>query len=238
MLINSNIANLDLDAIRAEHESALNKMNQLTEEEKWLKERKPLFTGSEFSRLMGYEDKDEFPEGAKTYVTEKVLEIVTVQTEEKRQLNTPSVNHGKTTEVEAVIKFMEKYNVVVYNYGDNQKFIKLGEHIGCTPDGLIENDGGTETKCPDSKTHLYYLETLTAENFKKECKDYYWQIQGSMYITGRKYWYFISYDPRFKKEEKRLFVLKIERNDTDIKKLEKRLTEAIRSKTERLKAFE
>ena len=59
-----------------------------------------------------------------------------------------------------------------------------------------------------------------------------------MYVTGRKYWYFVSYDPRFIKLEKRLFVLRIERNEIDIKKLENRLTEAIRRKKERLKAFE
>jgi len=90
------------------------------------------------------------------------------------------------TKTDAVTKsLIGNFVVVVYNYGENQKFIKLGEHIGCTPDGLIESDGGTETKCPDSKTHLYYLENLTVENFKKECKDYYWQIQGSMYITNK-----------------------------------------------------
>lgn len=238
MLTKIKLEGVDLEKLRAEHESALSKMNQLTKEEIWLEERKELFTASDFSRLMGYEEKDEFPDGAITYVTEKVLEIVTIQNEEKKQLNTQSVNHGKNTEVEAMIEFMKKFDVVVYNYGDEQEFKKLGDHIGCTPDGLIGNDGGAETKCPDSKTHLDYLENLTLDNFKKSCKDYYWQIQGSMYITGRKYWYFISYDPRFKKEEKRLFVLKIQRNDFDIKKLEKRLTEAIRRKIQRLKAFE
>jgi hypothetical protein len=236
MLTKSSFLGIDLEELRAEHESALNKMGQLSEEEKWLQQRKSKFTASEFARLMGYEDKPEFPEGAITYVTEKVLEIVT--TGEKKQLSTKSTDWGGDTEIEAIEEFAKKYQVEVYNYGHNQKFIELGEHVGCTPDGLIGKDEGAETKCPDSKTHLYYLETLTLDNFKKECKDYYWQIQGSMYITNRKSWYFISYDPRFKKESKRLFVLRIERNDIDISKLQKRLTEAIKRKRERLKAFE
>ncbi|EMY3482139.1 YqaJ viral recombinase family protein [Flavobacterium psychrophilum] len=204
--------------------------------ESWLNQRKGNFTASEFVRLMGYEDKEVFPSGAITYVTEKVLEIVT--TGEKKQLTTASVEWGSDTEIEAVEKFMITHDVVVYDFGDNQKFIKLGEHIGCTPDGLIGNDQGIETKCPDSKTHLGYLETLTVESFKKDCTKYYWQIQGSMYVTGRKGWFFVSYDPRFKNEDKRLFVLKIERNEADIAKLEKRLTEAIKLKKERLKDFE
>ncbi|EKT4545549.1 YqaJ viral recombinase family protein [Flavobacterium psychrophilum] len=208
-----------------------------TEKEKtWLNQRKGNFTASEFVRLMGYEDKEAFPSGAITYVTEKVLEIVT--TGDSKQLSSGPIEWGKENENAAVEKFAKKYNLEVYNYGDNQKFIKLGEHIGCTPDGLIGNDQGIETKCPDSKTHLGYLETLTVESFKKDCTKYYWQIQGSMYVTGRKGWFFVSYDPRFKNEDKRLFVLKIERNEADIAKLEKRLTEAIKLKKERLKDFE
>jgi hypothetical protein len=232
----SSFQGIDLEELRAEHESALNKMNQQSKEDVWLEKRKVRFTVSEFVRLMGYEDSAVFPEGAITYVTEKVLEVVT--TGEKKQLNTASVNHGKETEVEAALEFMKKYNLVVCNYGDDQEFIELGEHVGATPDGLIGKDKGIETKCPDSKTHLLYLETLTVENFKKSCTKYYWQIQGSMYVTGRDSWYFVSYDPRFKNESKRLFVLEIHRNDTDIAKLEKRLTEAIKRKRERLKAFE
>ncbi|MGV3698293.1 lambda exonuclease family protein [Flavobacterium sp.] len=207
-----------------------------SKEDEWLEKRKGKFTASEFVRLMGYEDKETFPDGAITYVTEKVLEIVTIN--EKRQLSTDSVEWGKETEIEAVEKFSDKYGFEVDFFGNNQQYVELTEDVGCTPDGLIEKDFGVETKCPDSKTHLYYLENLTLENFKKECTKYYWQMQGSMYITGRKAWFFISYDPRFKKEEKRLFVLRIERNNIDIAKLEKRLTEAIKRKRERLKAFE
>jgi hypothetical protein len=209
---------------------------EIDKQEAWLNQRKSNFTASEFVRLMGYEDKDVFLDGAITYVTEKVLEIVT--TGDKKQLSTQSVDWGSETEIEAVEEFMKAYDVEVYNFGDDQQFIKLGEHVGCTPDGLIGKTKGIETKCPDSKTHLSYMETLTIESFKKDCTKYYWQIQGCMYVTGRKSWYFISYDPRFKNVAKRLFVLEIERNDIDISKLEKRLTEAIKRKKQRLKAFE
>ncbi|MBE8727950.1 lambda exonuclease family protein [Flavobacterium hungaricum] len=236
MLTKNSLAGIDLDELRAEHESALNKMNQKSKEEEWLELRKGKFTASEFVRLMGYEDKEGFPDGAITYVTEKVLEVVT--TNENKQLATKSVEHGKDTEIEAVEKFMQQFGIEVYNYGEDQEYVPLTNDVGCTPDGLIGDGKGVETKCPDSKTHLYYLEHLTLSNFKKECTKYYWQIQGSMYITNRKSWYFISYDPRFKNENKRLFVLEIPRNDIDIAKLEKRLTEAIKRKRLRLKSFE
>lgn len=206
------------------------------EEEKWLKERLVCFTGSEFDRLMGFEDKvNDFPDGAEAYVIEKFLEHETFF--KKKNFYSESVDHGKEFEAEAVEEFQKKTGKVVSFWGKDQKFVKQGQYVGVTPDGLIEKDEGIETKCPDSKTHYDWLENLNADNFKKKLKKYYWQIQGSMYVTDRKRWYFVSYDPRFKKEEKRLFILVIERNDEDIQKLKKRLFTATKKLKERLARF-
>lgn len=206
------------------------------EEEKWLKERLVCFTGSEFDRLMGYEEKtNDFPDGAEAYVIEKFLESET--TFEKKQFYSKSVDHGKEFEAEAVEEFQKRTGKKVDYWGKDQKFIKLGEHVGVTPDGLIGKEEGIETKCPDSKTHYDWLENLTVDNFKQKLKKYYWQIQGSMHVTGRKKWYFVSYDPRFKKEEKRMLILEIPRNDADILKLKKRLFTAVKKLKERLERF-
>lgn len=62
---------------------------------------------------------------------------------------------------------------------------------GASPDGLIDEDGGLECKCPELATHLEYLR-LTAEP-----AEYRPQIQGGMWITGRKYWDFVSFNPDF-----------------------------------------
>lgn len=191
------------------------------EEEKWLKERDEMFTCSEFHRLMTDEDTRELSKGAKTYVVEKVLKIVTDN--ERKEFYSKSINHGKETEVEAVQEFMKKTGLLVNFFGTNQKLIKFSKRVGGTPDGLIEKDEGLETKCPDSKTHYEWLRYLTVENFKKELKEYYWQVQGCMYITNRKKWYFVSYDPRFKNPEKRLLILDIHRNEEDITKLKRKL---------------
>ena len=118
---------------------------------------------------------------------------------------------------------MKKTGKVVFNYGDDQEFIKASPTVGATPDGLIAEDEGLEVKCPDSKTHYERLRFLNAENFKEKEKQYYWQIQGCMYVTGRKRWYFVDYDPRFKNEEKRLLIIVIERNEEDITKLKRKL---------------
>lgn len=65
-----------------------------------------------------------------------------------------------------------------------------GTH-GCSPDGLIGEDGGVEIKCPLMSTHVEYL--LKSE--KEVPTDYYQQVQGSLLVTGRKWWDFVSYFP-------------------------------------------
>jgi hypothetical protein len=59
----------------------------------------------------------------------------------------------------------------------------------CSPDGLIDPDGGFEVKCPMVHTHVGYLlkgKLPTA---------YIQQVQGSMLITGAQWWDFMSYYP-------------------------------------------
>lgn len=63
---------------------------------------------------------------------------------------------------------------------------------GCSPDGLIEDNGILEIKCPLSSTHIEYL--LNG----KLPSTYYQQVQGALFITGREWLDFISYYPGIK----------------------------------------
>jgi hypothetical protein len=205
----------------------LNELEELqNEQEKFDKMHEARFTASTAYRLMGYEDSAEFPKGAQTYVIEKVLESETVN--ERKQINTFSVLHGKETEVEAVEEYMKATGKVVTKYGKEQQFIEKGKHEGCTPDGLIGDEEGLEVKCPDSKTHYERLRFLTAETIKKMLPEYYWQMQDCMRITGRKRWNFVDYDKRFKNPSKRLLIIVVERNEEDIKKLARRTYTAVK----------
>lgn len=65
---------------------------------------------------------------------------------------------------------------------------------GCSPDGLIGDDGGVEIKCPLLSTHVDYLLNSSDE----VPSDYYQQVQGSLFVTGRKWWDFVSYYPGIK----------------------------------------
>lgn len=93
------------------------------------------------------------------------------------------------------------------------------DFVGCSPDGLIDEDGGLEMKCPKSSpVHL--------ERFLVGVPDEYApQIQGCMWVTGRKWWDFVSYDPRMP-ESHRIFIRRVERDEEFITNLEKSVLEA------------
>lgn len=77
---------------------------------------------------------------------------------------------------------------------------------GVSPDGLVGGDGGLEIKCPESHTHVEYL---TAGQLPAKYKP---QVQGQMWVTGRQWVDFVSFDPRMP-EHLRLLVVRVERDD-------------------------
>lgn len=81
---------------------------------------------------------------------------------------------------------------------------------GCSPDGLIGEKGGLEIKCPAPKTHVSYL--LDG----KLPTDYIPQVQGSLWITDRKWWDFLSYCPGIDP-----LVIRVARDEEYIAKLAK-----------------
>ena len=80
---------------------------------------------------------------------------------------------------------------------------------GCSPDGIVGEDGLIEIKCPMMATHVGYL----LDN--KLPTDYFQQTQGQLFVTGRKWLDFISYYPAMKP-----LVIRVERDEEFIKKLE------------------
>lgn len=85
--------------------------------------------------------------------------------------------------------------------------------VGVSPDGLIDEDGGFESKSPfNSVNHLYTLLDGMPEEHMAQC-------QGGMWVTGRKWWDFQSFDPRLPAKLQR-FTWRVERDDAYIAMLE------------------
>ncbi len=81
------------------------------------------------------------------------------------------------------------------------------KRVGCSPDGLIGSIGGLEIKCPSAAVHLGNMLGDAPEKYA--C-----QIQGSLWITDRAYWDFVSHNPdlppvmiRFERDEKLIAAL-------------------------------
>ncbi len=87
------------------------------------------------------------------------------------------------------------------------------EFAGASPDGLIGDDEGLELKCPrSSSVHLSrFLDGVPGE--------YLIQIHGCMWVTGRKKWYFASFDPRMPPSHQ-LLIIPVLRDDEVIAAIE------------------
>lgn len=83
---------------------------------------------------------------------------------------------------------------------------------GCSPDGWIGDDGLLELKAPEPSAHL---ETLRARRVPPQ---YVAQVQGQLWICGRKWASFASFSPDFP-ERLQLVIVRVERDQPYIDRL-------------------
>lgn len=193
---------------------------------------------------------DRLPDGAITYVEEKVIEHKTGKP--LNNIETFDMMRGKELEPEAVAAFEEATGLKVTDSVNDQIFHDLvieglENEAGATPDGRVEIGGktyGFETKAPKANTHIKYLygsdngniEPLTKDNLKTIEPNYYWQIVTGLLATGWDGWIFQSYHPDFKEDSEKRFHFIIEREDLkeEMVKMVKRLRMAVAKKSELL----
>lgn len=136
-------------------------------------------------------------DGFMTYMYQKIAELSTGRCEYVYQ--TPAMIHGNTYEPIAREEYemarMEIVEQVGIIYRDNDK------KLGFSPDGLVNDDGMIEIKCPKSQNHA---KTILEGYIKKE---YIEQIQFGLFVTNRKWCDFVSYDPYSK--IKKIHVIRI-----------------------------
>lgn len=118
---------------------------------------------------------------------------------------------GTETEAEArdAYSFMTATDVVPVDFVPHPSI----DMAGCSPDGLIGDDGLVEIKCPNTATHI---ETLLGRSVPGKYRQ---QMLFQMACTGRRWCDFVSYDPRMP-EDMRLFVSRLHRDDAAISDME------------------
>lgn len=81
--------------------------------------------------------------------------------------------------------------------------------VGTSPDGFISTDGILSVKCPKTATHIRYIRD------GKEPSEHIAQNTHELWLTGRQWIDFVSYDPRLP-DALRLFIVRVTRTQPEL----------------------
>jgi len=174
----------------------------------WFEARIGKVTASRVADVLA-KTKSGYSASRDNYMAQLVCERLTKQKAEG--FTNAAMQHGTETEPLARLSYEVAQNVLVDEVG----FIPHPtiEMSGASPDGLVNDDGLIEIKCPNTATHI---ETLLSETVPTK---YYTQMQFQMACTGREWCDFVSFDNRLP-PELQLFVKRVPRDDTYIRLME------------------
>ncbi len=174
----------------------------------WLYERHGNCTGSRFKDVMDFTKKGVSGAKRTAYLMETVIERITGKSAE--HFVSDAMQWGTDTEPLARMAYESHTGamVLVPGYTPHPTIKRCGGSV----DGLRGDDGIVEIKCPNTTTHV---KTVLADAMPE---DHIPQVQGYLWITGRQYCDFISYDPRLP-DGLQLFVKRVPRDDDYIAEL-------------------
>ena len=161
-----------------------NETEQRTDE--WFKARLGKVTASRISDVMA-KTKSGYSASRQNYMAQLICERLTNKPTES--YTNAAMQRGIELEpVAREIYILNQFDVTVKEVG----FIPHPSipNAGASPDGLVNDDGLIEIKCPNTWTHLEFVQSL------KPKREYLLQMQWQMMCTGRKWCDFVSYDDR------------------------------------------
>jgi len=177
----------------------------------WFKVRWGRATASRFSDVLAVGRNGQPLASRKNYLSELVIERLTEPPTEDNGYKSPAMEWGIVYEPVARLEYeMSTGNQIVEAFFEKHPRLEAG----ASPDGYVGEEGLIEIKCPNSATHLETLRTRAIP------KQYMAQIQGQLWITGRKWCDFVSYDPRFP-DNAQMFIKRVNRDSKFIKELER-----------------
>lgn len=168
--------------------------------DEWFTARLGKVTASKFSDVLNKKT------GRGLYMRKLAAERLTGEVEES--FRNSIMDKGSEAENEAKEHYSTLLGIPVVSVG----FVEKNEWVGTSPDGLVGDDGTIEIKCPLGSTHIDYI----IKN--KMPAVYIPQVQGGLWITGRKWCDFISYVPALR--SKPFYCIRIERDNEYIRNLE------------------
>lgn len=171
----------------------------------WFKVRCGLPTASNFDKLITSTGKPS--KQKEKYLYKTAGEYITGIPEEGYQ--SQAMIRGNELEQEARSFYEMVKGVTVQQVGF---CIEDETGSGCSPDGLVGEDGLIQIKCPSLAVHVEYLLSDKIETA------YFEQVQGEMYVTGRKWNDLVSYYPGMKP-----LIIRVKRDETFINALKTEL---------------
>ena len=185
----------------------------------WLASRLGRPSASNFGKLVTGSGKPS--SSAESYINEMIAERLTGRS--KPFYTNEHMERGNALEPEAreAYEFITDLEVVETGF-----ILHDSEEFGCSPDGLVAEQGGLEIKCPSDSVHVSYLRA------GKVPSKYYQQVQGCLWITGREWWDFMSYHP-----EMPHLLVRAHRNEKYIEAMAEQVEKAVKTiveETERL----
>jgi hypothetical protein len=175
--------------------------------EAWERLRLGIPTSSSFDKIIT-------PEGKPSKQQEKYAYFLLAERFLNRKINTytsAAMENGKIIEEDAAADYELQSGLDTSLAG----FVTTDDGlVGCSPDRLVGDEGLLEIKCPQPQTQMEYLIT------GKVAKEYYPQLQGQLYVTGRKWVDILSFNPELPRS-----IIRVERDDAYIGCLENLLWE-------------
>lgn len=142
----------------------------------WLEARRGIPTASAFSQLLAKGEG----KTRRSYMLKLAGEIITGKPD---QSWTGNEHTERGHELESEVRDMYAFQALPADVATMRRvgFIKNGL-AGCSPDSLIGEDGGLEIK---TKLPHLLIELILADKFPA---DHVAQVQGTLWVTGRKWW--------------------------------------------------
>jgi putative phage-type endonuclease len=179
----------------------------------WKEARLGKVTASKFSDVMTNGKCGQPSETAKSYMMDLIAESLTGIASDDIKANALEWGKRHEAEARAAYSWLTGYAI------DQVGFAIHGSmpFVGASSDGLIEDRGGIELKCPYNST--VHLKTLLTQKIPK---DYIPQVQGGLWVLERDWMDFTSYDPRMP-ETHRLAIVRAYRDEKYISELQERV---------------
>lgn len=176
----------------------------------WFDIRKMHFTASNANTILAR------GKGLDTLIQNMLADYYSSGNYEEYSLNymSPQMKRGKEFEDKARTIYELETGRSVKQVG----FVELTSNIGCSPDGLVGDDGLIEIKNHNDKK---FFDIVTTGKIEKKYID---QMQMQMYVTGRRWCDYFAFNPNFKVP---YVMVKVKRDEDYMKNLKVALTEAV-----------